>query len=194
MLKRSKTSETSRSWKRNCWTLKKSWNSYCQKRVKAIRRLMFWMPSTALETSLNGWFLTSFQLFHQIFVQCCSWMVAFPHLTWMTFTAVLSTVTTVWLVCLSWMHQVSSFKNEKRMLQEAVDALIDNGRRGRPITGPGSRPLKSLSHMLKGKQGRFRQKTCSVNVLTSQDVPLSPLVQLLRCINVVCHVKWRSSS
>ena len=44
------------------------------------------------------------------------------------------------------------------MLQEAVDALIDNGRRGRPITGPGSRPLKSLSHMLKGKQGRFRQK------------------------------------
>ncbi len=43
------------------------------------------------------------------------------------------------------------------MLQEAVDALIDNGRRGRPITGPGSRPLKSLSHMLKGKQGRFRQ-------------------------------------
>ena len=48
-------------------------------------------------------------------------------------------------------------QNEKRMLQEAVDALIDNGRRGRPITGPGSRPLKSLSHMLKGKQGRFRQ-------------------------------------
>ena len=48
-------------------------------------------------------------------------------------------------------------QNEKRMLQEAVDALIDNGRRGRPVTGPGSRPLKSLSHMLKGKQGRFRQ-------------------------------------
>jgi len=48
-------------------------------------------------------------------------------------------------------------QNEKRMLQEAVDALIDNGRRGRAVTGPGNRPLKSLSHMLKGKQGRFRQ-------------------------------------
>ncbi|PLX29048.1 MAG: DNA-directed RNA polymerase subunit beta', partial [Clostridiales bacterium] len=48
-------------------------------------------------------------------------------------------------------------RNEKRMLQEAVDALIDNGRRGRPVTGPGNRPLKSLSDMLKGKQGRFRQ-------------------------------------
>ena len=48
-------------------------------------------------------------------------------------------------------------RNEKRMLQESVDALIDNGRRGRPVTGPGNRPLKSLSEMLKGKQGRFRQ-------------------------------------
>ncbi len=48
-------------------------------------------------------------------------------------------------------------RNEKRMLQEAVDALIDNGRKGRPVTGPGNRPLKSLSDMLKGKQGRFRQ-------------------------------------
>jgi len=48
-------------------------------------------------------------------------------------------------------------RNEKRMLQEAVDALIDNGRRGRPVTGPGNRPLESLSDMLKGKQGRFRQ-------------------------------------
>ena len=48
-------------------------------------------------------------------------------------------------------------RNEKRMLQEAVDAVIDNGRRGRPVTGPGNRPLKSLSDMLKGKQGRFRQ-------------------------------------
>src|SRR4051812_8180000 len=47
--------------------------------------------------------------------------------------------------------------NEKRMLQEAVDALFDNGRRGRPVTGPGNRALKSLSDMLKGKQGRFRQ-------------------------------------
>ena len=48
-------------------------------------------------------------------------------------------------------------RNEKRMLQEAVDALIDNGRRGRPVTGPNNRPLKSLSEMLRGKQGRFRQ-------------------------------------
>ena len=56
-------------------------------------------------------------------------------------------------------------RNEKRMLQEAVDALIDNGRRGRPVTGPGNRPLKSLSDMLKGKQGRFRQNLLG-NVLT----------------------------
>ena len=62
-------------------------------------------------------------------------------------------------------------RNEKRMLQEAVDALIDNGRRGRPVTGPGNRPLKSLSDMLKGKQGRFRQ-TYLVSVLTTQDVLL----------------------
>ena len=48
-------------------------------------------------------------------------------------------------------------RNEKRMLQEAVDALIDNGRRGKPVTGPSNRPLKSLSEMLRGKQGRFRQ-------------------------------------
>ncbi len=48
-------------------------------------------------------------------------------------------------------------QNERRMLQEAVDALFDNGRRGKNITGPGNRPLKSLSNMLKGKQGRFRQ-------------------------------------
>ncbi len=55
-------------------------------------------------------------------------------------------------------------QNEKRMLQEAVDALIDNGRRGRPVTGPGNRPLKSLSHMLKGKQGRFRQNLLGKSV------------------------------
>ena len=60
------------------------------------------------------------------------------------------------------MHHVSSFKT-KTYVTEAVDALIDNGRRGRPVTGPGNRPLKSLSHMLKGKQGRFRQ-TYLVNV------------------------------
>ncbi len=63
-------------------------------------------------------------------------------------------------------------RNEKRMLQEAVDALIDNGRRGRPVTGPGNRALKSLSDMLKGKSGRFRQNLL-VNVLTIPDVPLS---------------------
>src|SRR5699024_305995 len=48
-------------------------------------------------------------------------------------------------------------QNEKRMLQESVDALIDNGRRGRPVTGPGNRPLKSLSHVLEGQHGRFRE-------------------------------------
>ena len=62
-------------------------------------------------------------------------------------------------------------RNEKRMLQEAVDALINNGRRGRTVTGPGNRPLKSLSDMLKGKQGRFRQNL--VSVLTTQVVALS---------------------
>ena len=54
--------------------------------------------------------------------------------------------------------------NEKRMLQESVDALFDNGRRGRPVTGPGNRPLKSLSDLLKGKQGRFRQMLQAVDV------------------------------
>ena len=57
--------------------------------------------------------------------------------------------------------------NEKRMLQEAVDALFDNGRRGRPVTGPGNRPLKSLSDMLKGKQGRFRQNLLGCLLYTS---------------------------
>ena len=67
-------------------------------------------------------------------------------------------------------------RNEKRMLQEAVDALIDNGRRGRPVTGPGNRALKSLSDMLKGKSGRS-VRTFLVNVLTIPDVPLSLLDQ-----------------
>ena len=80
-------------------------------------------------------------------------------------------------------------RNEKRMLQEAVDALIDNGRRGRPVTGPGNRALKSLSDMLKGKQGRFRQNL-SVNVLTTPVVPLSSLVLNLRFISAVCQKKW----
>ena len=55
--------------------------------------------------------------------------------------------------------------NEKRMLQEAVDSLFDNGRRGRPVTGPGNRPLKSLSDMLKGKQGRFRQNLLGLSLI-----------------------------
>ena len=63
-------------------------------------------------------------------------------------------------------------RNEKRMLQEAVDALIDNGRRGRPVTGPGNRALKSLSDMLKGKSGRFRQNLLGKRVDYS-DVLLS---------------------
>ena len=62
-------------------------------------------------------------------------------------------------------------RNEKRMLQEAVDALIDNGRRGRPVTGPGNRALKSLSDMLRGKQGRFRQNLLGKRV--DYSVPLS---------------------
>ena len=62
-------------------------------------------------------------------------------------------------------------RNEKRMLQEAVDALIDNGRRGKPVTGPSNRPLKSLSEMLRGKQGRFRQNLLGkrVDYLSSSD-------------------------
>ena len=59
--------------------------------------------------------------------------------------------------------------NEKRMLQEAVDALFDNGRRGRPVTGPGNRPLKTLSDMPKGKQGRF-VRTCSASASTTPAV------------------------
>ena len=55
-------------------------------------------------------------------------------------------------------------RNEKRMLQEAVDALIDNGRRGRPVTGAGNRSLKSLSDMLRGKQGRFRQNLSLIHI------------------------------
>ena len=74
-------------------------------------------------------------------------------------------------------------RNEKRMLQEAVDALIDNGRRGRPVTGPGNRPLKSLSDMLKGKQGRFRQNLLG-NVLTTQGrsvIVVGPELKMYQC-------------
>lgn len=74
-------------------------------------------------------------------------------------------------------------RNEKRMLQEAVDALIDNGRRGRPVTGPGNRPLKSLSDMLKGKQGRFRQNLLGKRVDYSgrSVIVVGPDLQLHQC-------------
>ncbi|HHS4846176.1 TPA: DNA-directed RNA polymerase subunit beta' [Staphylococcus aureus] len=74
-------------------------------------------------------------------------------------------------------------QNEKRMLQEAVDALIDNGRRGRPVTGPGSRPLKSLSHMLKGKQGRFRQNLLGKRVDYSgrSVIAVGPSLKMYQC-------------
>jgi DNA-directed RNA polymerase subunit beta' len=73
--------------------------------------------------------------------------------------------------------------NEKRMLQEAVDALFDNGRRGRPVTGPGNRPLKSLSDMLKGKQGRFRQNLLGKRVDYSgrSVIVVGPALKLHQC-------------
>ena len=77
----------------------------------------------------------------------------------------------------------SIVRNEKRMLQEAVDALIDNGRRGRPVTGPGNRPLKSLSDMLKGKQGRFRQNLLGKRVDYSgrSVIVVGPELKLHQC-------------
>src|SRR5579875_2067388 len=74
-------------------------------------------------------------------------------------------------------------RNEKRMLQEAVDALIDNGRRGRPVTGPNNRPLKSLSDMLKGKQGRFRQNLLGKRVDYSgrSVIVVGPSLKLHQC-------------
>lgn len=74
-------------------------------------------------------------------------------------------------------------QNEERMLQEAVDALIDNGRRGRPVVGPGNRPLKSISHMLKGKQGRFRQNLLGKRVDYSgrSVIDVSPKLKLYQC-------------
>ncbi len=74
-------------------------------------------------------------------------------------------------------------RNEKRMLQEAVDALIDNGRRGRPVTGPGNRPLKSLSDMLKGKQGRFRQNLLGKRVDYSgrSGIVVGPELKIYKC-------------
>lgn len=74
-------------------------------------------------------------------------------------------------------------RNEKRMLQEAVDALIDNGRRGRPVTGPNNRPLKSLSDMLKGKQGRFRQNLLGKRVDYSgrSVIVVGPELKIYQC-------------
>ena len=74
-------------------------------------------------------------------------------------------------------------RNEKRMLQEAVDALIDNGRRGRPVTGPSNRPLKSLSEMLRGKQGRFRQNLLGKRVDYSgrSVIVVGPELKLYQC-------------
>ncbi len=74
-------------------------------------------------------------------------------------------------------------RNEKRMLQEAVDALIDNGRRGKPVTGPNNRPLKSLSDMLKGKQGRFRQNLLGKRVDYSgrSVIVVGPELQMYQC-------------
>lgn len=74
-------------------------------------------------------------------------------------------------------------RNEKRMLQEAVDSLIDNGRRGRPVTGPGNRPLRSLSDMLKGKQGRFRQNLLGKRVDYSgrSVIVVGPTLKFYQC-------------
>ena len=76
--------------------------------------------------------------------------------------------------------------NEKRMLQESVDALFDNGRRGRPVAGPGNRPLKSLSDLLKGKQGRFRQNLLGKRVDYSgrSVIIVGPQLKLLSLIHI----------
>ena len=83
--------------------------------------------------------------------------------------------------------------NEKRMLQEAVDALFDNGRHGRAVTGAGNRPLKSLSDMLKGKQGRFRQNLLGKRVDYSgrSVIVTGPELSLNQC---GCQRKWLSCS
>ena len=80
--------------------------------------------------------------------------------------------------------------NEKRMLQEAVDSLFDNGRRGRPVTGPGNRPLKSISDMLKGKQGRFRQNLLGKRVDYSGRSVNRCWPRPRSCISAVCLLRW----
>ena len=83
-------------------------------------------------------------------------------------------------------------RNEKRMLQEAIDALIDNGRRGRPVTGPGNRALKSLSDMLKGKSGRFRQNLLGKRVDYSgrSVIVVGPE---MKTISAAFRRRWQSS-
>ncbi len=115
--KHPRPAQASRSWKRNMHRLKEEVKTATgQKRDRSHPSFwMFRMPFTSLQTNLNGWFLTSFRLSHQIVVQCCSWMVdVWTHLTWMTFTAVLSTVTTVWLVWLELNAPRIIAQNEKR--------------------------------------------------------------------------------
>ena len=101
----------------------------------------------------------------------------------MTYTEELSTETTVLRDFLSLGAPEIIIRNEKRMLQEAVDALIDNGRRGRAVTGPGNRPLKSLSDMLKGKQGRFRQNLLGKRVDYSgrSVIVVGPELKIYQC-------------
>ena len=84
-------------------------------------------------------------------------------------------------------------RNEKRMLQEAVDALFDNGRRGKTITGPNKRPLKSLSDMLKGKQGRFRQNLLGKRVDYSGRSVIVVGPGAASCTSAACRRSWRSS-
>ena len=84
-------------------------------------------------------------------------------------------------------------RNEKRMLQEAVDALFDNGRRGRAITGQNRRPLKSLSDMLKGKHGRFRQNLLGKRVDYSGRSVIVVGPGTAACISVACRRRWLSS-
>ena len=84
-------------------------------------------------------------------------------------------------------------RNEKRMLQEAVDALFDNGRRGRVITGANKRPLKSLSDMLKGKQGRFRQNLLGKRVDYSGRSVDRGRARNSSCTSAACPRRWRWS-
>ncbi len=81
------------------------------------------------------------------------------------------------------MHLVSSFKTKNVCYKKPSAALIDNGRRGRPVTGPGNRPLKSLSHMLKGKQGRFRQNLLGKRVDYSgrSVIAVGPSLKMYQC-------------